>query len=133
MASLNGIDICERARDALAAAGMDDVHVRRLDALTGREGVVVRLMPSRTVRSYYDGTRDVACTFQALAKYRDALRAMNAVDEVAEVLRHADLSSANGSYSLAGQPEQQGYPEEVAVAEDGMHVWAARFSADITV
>ena len=132
MAGLKGVDICERARDALVEAGFADVHARRLDALTGREGVVVRLMPSTTQRTYYSGARDVTCYFQVVSKRRDPLQAMNDCHAAAEALPLADLASRNGSYEVSGPAEVDQDAQEVA-ADQGMHVWAARFRVAMTV
>ena len=132
MSGTMGIDICERARDALAGAGMDPVLVRRLDALSGREGAVVRLMPSATVATYYDGTRDVLLSLQLVSVRRDPLEAMADCDLAMDVLPLADLGSANGSYELAGPVEADGQPEDAGVADNGMHVWTARFRAIAT-
>lgn len=127
--SAPGIDICERARDTLEAAGMRGVLVRRLGALSGREGAVVRLMPSATVATYYDGTRDVELPLQVVSVRRDPLAAMADCDLASEVLPLADLASANGSYDLAGPVETDGQPEDSGVTDNGMHVWTVRFRA----
>ena len=133
MPGLKGIDICERARDALSAAGLKGASVKRLDALTGRGGIVVRLMPSTTQRTYYNGSRDVLCYFQVVSKRRDPLQAMNDCQAAEETVPMADLASRNGSYEISGPAEVDSVAQEVAVGHDGMHVWAVRFRASITV
>lgn len=128
------IDICERAAEALRASGMDCVHAQRLDRITGRDGVVVRMMPPRTVATYFDGTRRIDCTLQVIAKSLDPTEAMAECDRASEILRSADLSSANGSYELADPAypaEPDGDVEELAVGTDRRHVWAIRLVIQI--
>lgn len=120
------VDLCERARDALLAAGMRGVHAERLDRVKGKDGVVVRPLPPAVRREYYDGTRLVDYRFQVVAKSLDAIEAMGLCDEALRALRSADLASGNGSYEAVGRPEPDGDVEELAVGEDGRHVWAAR-------
>ena len=126
------VDICERARDALVAAGAGKVLVRRLDGLSGREGVVVRPMPGTVVSSYYDGSRDVVLRFQVVVKRRSPVEAMDWCDAAVAAILGADLSSANGSYDLAGPAWVEEDAQEVALGDDEMHVWAVRFGAAAT-
>ena len=127
------IDICTRAVDALKAAGIDALG-QRIDRITGKDGVVVRMMPPRTVATYFDGTRRIALTLQVIAKDLDPLKAMAECERAVEVLRTADLSSANGSYELADPAypaEPDGDIEELSVGTDRRHVWAARLVVQI--
>ncbi len=127
------IDICERAVDALRRAGIDALG-QRLDRVTGKDGVVVRMMPPRTVASYFDGSRRIDCTLQVIAKSLDPVEAMAECERAADAIRAADLSSANGSYELADQAspaEPDGDIEELAVGTDRRHVWAARLVVQI--
>ena len=127
------IDICERAVDALKKAGIDALG-QRIDRITGKDGVVVRMMPPRTVATYFDGTRRIDCTLQVIAKSLDPIEAMAACECAVEALRSADLSSANGSYELADPAypaEPDGDVEELAVGTDRRHAWAARLVVQI--
>ena len=127
------IDICERAVDALKKAGIDALG-QRIDRITGKDGVVVRMMPPRTVATYFDGTRRIDCTLQVIAKSLDTIEAMAACERAVEALRSADLSSANGSYELADPAypaEPDGDVEELAVGTDRRHAWAARLVVQI--
>lgn len=127
------IDICERAVDALKKAGIDALG-QRIDRITGKDGVVVRMMPPRTVATYFDGTRRIDCTLQVIAKSLDPIEAMAACERAVEALRAADLSSVNGSYELADPAypaEPDGDVEELAVGTDRRHAWAARLVVQI--
>lgn len=128
----NAIDICEVAAEALRAAGID-AQARPLSALDGKDGTVVRLMPSVTRRSYMDGTRLLDCYVQVASKGEpgDEYGPMDVCERAARVLESADLSSRNGSYEIAGLAEQDGDTERVTIGTDMRHVWAIRIVAKI--
>lgn len=129
----DAIDIVDRAVDALEAAGIE-VLGQRIDRLTGKDGTVVRMMPPRTVATYFDGSRRIDCTLQVICKRLDPAEAMAECDRAAEALRAADLSSACGAYQLAdpGAPsERDGDVEELSVGADRRHVWASRVIVQI--
>lgn len=126
----DGIDICERAAEALRAAGIE-AQARPLARLDGKDGTVVRLMPSVTRRQYMDGRRLLDCYVQVVSKSLDEYGAMETCDEAARVLRSADLASANGSYELCGLAEQDGDVERLGVGTDRRFVWGVRLVAKI--
>lgn len=129
-----GIDLCERAADALRSAGINTAITQRIDRITGKDGVVVRMMPPVTVATYFDGTRRINCTIQVIAKSLDPTESISICDKACEVLRTADLSSKNGSYEPADSSypaEPDGDVEELAVGIDKRHVWAIRMSCQI--
>lgn len=128
---MEGIDICEVAAGALRAAGMEGVTTQPLSRLDGKDGVVVRLMPSVTRRTYMDGRRQLDCYVQVIAKGLDEYGPMELCDEAARVLRSADLSSTNGSYEACGAAEQDGDVERLAIGTDRRHVWAVRLVTKI--
>lgn len=125
-----GIDLCDRAVDALREAGMD-VLGQRIDRITGKDGTVVRMMPPRTLAEYFDGSRRVNATLQVIAKRLDPVEAMAECERASEVLRGSDLDSANGSYEVAVPAEPDGDMEELAVGSDRRHVWAVRLAVQI--
>ena len=124
------IDICERAVEALRAAGVE-VTGQRLDRITGKDGTVVRMMPPRTVATYFDGSRRIDCTLQVISKSLDPVEAMAECERASAALRAADLSRANGSYEVAAPAEPDGDIEELAVGTDRRHVWAVRLIVQI--
>lgn len=125
------IDICSKAVEALKTAGMDGVLGQRIDRMTGKDGVVVRMMPPRTVATYFDGSRRVNCTLQVISKNLDPIVAMSECERASDILRAADLSSGNGSYEVAAPAEPDGDIEEITVGTDRRHVWAARLVVQI--
>lgn len=121
-----GIDVLDRAVAALRAAGVAEAQARPLSRLDGKDGVVVRMMPPITRRTYFDGSRMVDCPLQVIAKSLDELAAMETCEKAARILCSADLSSANGSYRSIDGAEPDGGAERLSVGSDGRFVWAAR-------
>lgn len=126
----DAIDICEVAARALRGAGID-AQARLLSAVDGKDGVVVRLMPSVTRRTYMDGRRQLDCRVQVVAKSLDEYGAMDLCERAARALCSEVLASDNGSYEVVGLAEQDGDVERLAVGTDRRHVWAVRVVAKI--
>lgn len=124
------LDICEVAAKALRAGGIE-AKARALSAIDKRDGTVVRLMPSVTVRTYMDGTRLLDCYLQVVSKALDEYEPMDTCERAARILETSDLSSENGSYEIVGLAEQDGDIERVAIGTDMRHVWAVRIVAKI--
>ncbi len=124
------LDICEVAAKALRAGGIE-AKARPLSAIDKRDGTVVRLMPSVTVRTYMDGTRLLDCYLQVVSKALDEYEPMDTCERAARILETSDLSSENGSYEIVGLAEQDGDIERVAIGTDMRHVWAVRIVAKI--
>lgn len=129
------IDICERAADALNGSGefAQTVQTGLLTALT-KSGCVVRLMPASNVKHYMDGSRREDCNFQFIAKGEpgdDEAVVAGLCEAALRALRWADLASANGSYTLVSRPEPVGDVDELAVGNDGRHVYAVAFKCVI--
>ena len=128
----DAVDICERACDALRDAGMADVRGTRMNALSGKDGLVVRQMPPVTLARYMDGTRRVELRVQVVSKRLDPVEAMSDCERAASALQDADLSSANGSFELVGAPEVDGDTEQLALDADLRHVFAVRLACQAT-
>lgn len=125
------VDICKRALAALHAGGMPQLLGERIDRLTGKDGVVIRMLPPHTVATYFDGTRRMDYTLQVIAKSLDPLEAMSLCEQACEILRTADLSSANGTYELAASAEPVSDIEEITIGADRRHVFCVRLTAQI--
>lgn len=128
------IDIHERVRDALSAAGFKNVTAGRITAATAQDGVVVRLMPTVVTARYMDGSRRCDCYFQVIAKGKRSEGAEAPADlceRAIDVLRDAVLESANDSFTLVSRPEPDGDVEELAVGGDRTYVYAVRFACKI--
>lgn len=129
------MDICERAAEALNASGEFPTTVQTglLTALT-KAGCVVRLMPASNVKHYMDGSRREDCNFQFIAKGEpgdDEAVVAGLCETALHALRWADLASANGSYTLVSRPEPVGEVGELAIGNDGRHVYAVAFKCVI--
>lgn len=125
------IDICEVAARLLREAGIASARAQPLTAIDKKDGVVVRLMPSVTRRTYMDGSRLLDCYVQVVAKSLDEYEPMDACERAARVLTSSDLSSENGSYEIVGLADQDGDVERLGIGTDRRHVWAVRIVAQI--
>lgn len=124
------IDLVDRARDFLAAKGYE-AHVKRLDSFTGKEGIVLRRVPSTVTGRYFDGTESVSCIYQVIVRRRSERQAMEECCDIAALLKDAWLGSGNGSYAFVGQ-EVYTEPQELALDEAGFFAWEVRLEASIT-
>ena len=127
------IDLCERAARLLTESGLEGVSLRRLDEITGKEGIVVRRMPSTVSESYYDGTRVLDAPYEVIVRRRSEERAMEECSLAAEMLEGVTLESSNGSYRPSGTDGQQVYtaPQEMALEEANFYAWHVRMHAAI--
>lgn len=124
------IDLVYRASRFLAESGYE-AHVKRLDEFTGREGIVLRRIPSAVTERYFDGGEAVSYVYQVIVRRRSERRAMEECCDIAELLKDAWLDSENGSYAFEGQ-EIYTEPQELALEETGFYAWETRIKASIT-
>lgn len=127
------IDLHERAKAYLEAKGYDGVSLKRLDQFTGKEGIVVQLVPASLVESYYDGTQVFDQPYRVTVRRRSEAEAMQVCSDIAETLEGATLESANGSYAPADTQGQQIYtaPQELALEEANYYAWYVQMHARI--
>lgn len=129
------IDLVDQAAAFLREHGLQDVYTRRLDDLTGQEGIVLRRMPSRVVATYMDGVQTIDEIYQVICKYRSEQHAMDVCYEVAGMLNGADIESANGSYRFTSQDIDTSaggvLPHEVRLHDSGLFAWETRIRARI--
>lgn len=124
------IDLIDVAKDFLVYRGFD-AYVKRLDQFTGREGIVVRRVPSRVTSRYFDGGEALSYIYQVIVRRRSGREAMETCCEIADLLKHAWLASRNGSYSFHGQEVYTG-PQELELDEANFSAWEVRFEASIS-
>lgn len=122
-------DICESARAVLAANGIE-ASLKRLDSFTGREGTVIRSVPSATVDRYYDRSRVVAAIYQVACRSRSEKTAKETAERVADALAWAEVPSLNGSYRFIDQ-EIYTEPSEMELEEDGFYAYQVTIRAEI--
>lgn len=124
------IDLVDRARDFLADHGYE-AHVKRLDAFTGKEGIVLRRVPSTVTGRYFDGGEAVSYIYQVVVRRRSEREAMEQCCDIAELLKGAWLESGNGSYAFVGQ-EVYTEPQELKLDEANYYAWEVRIEASIS-
>lgn len=123
------IDVIDRAADALEAVGISPVLVRPL--ASKEEGVTIRKAPSTVVQTYMDGQQDVSYLMTVYSRHESESKAIEECELAADVLREADLSSDNGSYSITSV---EVYSDVTDIShEDGLHTWAVGIRANITI
>ena len=123
------IDLLERCKDALLAAGFPAVKLR---PLTGnKEGVSLRRDPSTVVQTYMNGVKDVQFILSIYARYEDEGKAADACDLASRVLERADLSSQNGSYDVTSVREYSGV-RQAEIPTGALNTYVVGMRIDIT-
>ena len=120
------LDVCEVIRDALEAKGFENVYLKRLGELTGREGIVVRPVSPSVSRRYADRSWSTDFIVNVMCRYRSESEAMAACYAVASAIDSAQLESANGSYKWTSTGVYT-EPQELVLDEANMYVWAVQF------
>ena len=124
------IDVCQVMRSTLLGHSYTDVYLKRLDQLTGKEGIVVRPVYPPVSRRYLDRSWTSEYIVNVMCRYFDEERAMNTCWEIENLLDGYPLPSANGSYTWTAT-EVYTEPQELALDEAGMFVWSVQFSVII--
>lgn len=123
------IDFADVCAKRLRELGYADAKCRRLlDVSKG--GIAIRRMPTSTIRTYYDGSQDLAVVAQVVVARESELQAIEEIDDIALRLPDMDLSSENGSYRLSSAAVYTA-PQELDSTQ-GVSVWEMRIRAEIT-
>lgn len=122
-------DVVRAACAALEAAGLSPVYPRRMSAVDGSEGVVVRATPTVVRAEYIDGTVDLSCTLTAWCKFRGVERAMGAAEDTMEALWGVSLDAGGTTVALS---QMGSGPSESELTDSGFSVWAISARADWT-
>ena len=127
------IDLHERVKAYLEAKGFENVSLKRLDSFTGKEGIVVQLLPATVVETYYDGTQVLDQPYRVTVRRRSEAEAMQTCSDIAEALEHVILASARNEYAPHGTEGQQVYtaPQELALEEKSFYAWHVQMRARI--
>lgn len=125
------IDLHEQALAYLQGQGFKGLTLKRLDQMTGKEGIVVRPLPGALQEAYYDGTSIVLQPYQIIVRSRSEERAMEQCSAARDALEGVTLCSANGSYQPYGTDGQQVQiaPQELALEESNFYAWHVRMGA----
>lgn len=111
---------------ALEGAGMAPVFLRRLTAIDGQEGMVVRPGPMRSVAEYIDGSRDVELPVRVIAKRRSAAEAMAGAEDAADALDGALLEAGGSEVSVSSADDRA---RELELSDSDWNVWEADLTA----
>lgn len=126
------VDVPEQAVAYIKEHGYDDVYLRRLDSMTGREGIVVRRLPSTVQGRSYSGARTLHYLYQVIVRRRSEREAIEQAEELANLLDLAPLQSANGSFALV-QQEIYTPAQELTLSESGFYAYEFRVRAEILI
>lgn len=125
---MNPRDIITAARDVLASQGMS-ANLRRLDEMTGKEGIVIRLLPITRTDSHYDLSECLEVPYQIIARYRSDSQAYGMCAKAVELLEHRIFPIEGGSVT---DQEIYTYPQELELSESGFYAYETRLTAHVT-
>lgn len=115
-------DILRAVRGELDAAGLGPLYMRRLSAVDGREGIVIKPGTVRIRNQYIDGSADAELPVRVICKRREALRAMADAEDAADALSLA-TADIDGRTAVITCDEDRVRELELSDAE--YHVWEA--------
>ncbi len=120
--------ITRAARERLAEEGLGGAYTKRLDALTGKEGTVVRLVSSMVVDSHYDLGTCLDVTYQVVCRRLSEAEAMADCTAAATALQHHAHPIAGGQVV-----DQEIYtpPQELELNESGYYAYETRLIAHV--
>lgn len=126
------IDVVEQAKKLLEAEGYQNVTMRRLDAMTGREGIVLRKLPSTFEGRYQDRSRNLAYLWQVVVRTRSASEGQETAEALATLLDAAQLPSGNKSYWFIAQ-EIYTPVHELELDESLFYAYEFRVRTDVLI
>ena len=124
------VDLPEQAVAFLKAHGYKDVYLKRLDSMTGREGIIIRRLPSTVQGRSYSGARTLHYLYQVIVRSRSEREALEKAEDLANLLDLAPLQSKNGSFAMV-QQEIYTPPQELTLSESGFYATEFRVRAEI--
>lgn len=124
------VDVCEAVAAKLKETGYAGVLLKRMDEMTGREGIVVRLAGSRVVNAHFDRTYTVRVIVNVMCCYYAEAEAMTSANDIRDTVDGAALPSINGSYRWTAT-EVYTEPQEITLDEAGRYVWNVQFAVTI--
>lgn len=125
------IDLVDNVAAFLKANGYD-AHLGRLDGMAGKEGVLVRRLPSRTSADYYNGGEEVKCVYQVVSRRRSEHQALTEAAAMKDLLRNAEIPSENGSYTFTSQRIYT-HEQELYLSDNGFFAYEFRMEATIEI
>lgn len=125
---MNPREIIKRAKSTLEAHGIKGVYLRRLDEMTGKEGLIIRLLPITRSDTHFDLSECLQVPYQVIARFRSDSEAFEMCSKAVEILEHC-VFPIEGAH-LSDQ-EVYTYPQELEVSESGFYVYEARLTAQV--
>lgn len=123
------IDFADVCVKRIRELGYKDAKIRRLIDIH-KGGIAVRRMPTTTVTTYFDGSKELSVVVQVVVARASELQTIEEIDDIAMSLPEMDLSSENGSYKLSSASLYTA-PQELDNTEN-VSVWETRIRAEIT-
>lgn len=118
--------VIEAMGAVLTASGLSPVHLRRLTAIDGQEGIVVRPGTLRATAEYIDGSCDVELPVRVIVKRRRAELAMAEAEDAAEALDGAVLDVGGSPVPVAAAADRA---RELELSDSDWNVWEADVTA----
>lgn len=97
------IDVVEQAKKAIEAEGYRNVVMQPLNTMTGREGIVLRKLPSTFTMRDYDRRRTLQYLWQVIVRTRSPKEGQETAEALAGLMETAQLPSGNKSYWFIAQ------------------------------
>jgi len=119
-------DILRAVRDELRSAGLGPLYMRRLGALDGREGIVIRPGAARVLSRYIDGSADMEMPVRVICKRREAVRAMADAEDAADALSLAVVTAGGETAVITCEAERA---RELELSDAEYSVWEATATA----
>lgn len=117
--------IVSACADALEAAGIAPVYERRLSAVDGSEGVVVRIGPQGVLTQYIDGRAEVRQPLRVLCKRKAASKAMSDAEGAWDAMDGLVVSAGGVTACI----EASGTPFELSIDDSAYSIWEADATA----
>lgn len=126
---MNPREIVKGAKTTLESQGFHGIYLRRLDEMTGKEGIVIRLLPITRTDTHFDLSECLEIPYQIIARFRSDSEAFDECSKAVELLEHRTYP-LDGGY-LTDQ-EVYTYPQELELSESGFFAYEARLAAQVT-
>ena len=123
-------EILKGVARALSEEGIEGVQVRRLSALDGREGCVVRPMPARVTSQYINGDMEVEQQVRVICKRRRAADAMSDAEDAAYAMDGLAVYGDDGGMALLACDGDM--CQELELNDQEFTIWEARATARYT-
>lgn len=126
------IDVVEQAKKLIEAEGYKNVTMQPLNAMTGREGIVLRKLPSTFTTRDYDRHRTLQYLWQVIVRTRSPKDGQETVEALSRLMETAQLHSGNRSYWFISQ-EIYTPPQELEMGEALFYAYEFRVRTEIMI